>query len=194
MPKRLREPAAALYPTPLVLVSSVDAAGKANIFTVVCAGIACAKPPMIGIGVHPWVYSHSLIESTGEFVVNIPTADLVEQVKYCGRVSGRDVDKFKETGLTPVAASRVKAPLIEQCPVNLECVVRQALRLGIHHLFLGEVVATHVDEAVLDAEGKVQGEKSNPLIFHYLSGQYWTLGKAVGGYGNATSQKSRKTT
>jgi len=182
MAKQLREPSAALYPAPVVLVTCADAAGKANIFTVVCVGMACAKPPMIGIGVHPWLYSHSLIESTGEFVVNIPTAALVEKVAYCGSTSGREVDKFKGAGLTPLPASKVKPPLIAECPVNLECVVRQKLPLGAHHLFLGEVVATHVDDAILDAEGKVSGEKSNPLAFHYLSREYWSLGKVVGSY------------
>jgi len=169
MAKRIKEPRIALYPAPVVLVSCADVQGKPNIITVICAGIACVKPPIISIGVHPWVYSHSLIESTGEFVVNIPTVDILAKVDYCGSVSGREVDKFKETGLTPVPASQVKPPLIEECPVNLECVVRQILQLGIHHLFLGEVVATHLDETLMDANGKVQGEKCNPLVYLYLS-------------------------
>ena len=99
------------------------------------------------------------------------------------------MDKFKETGLTPVPASKVKPPLIEQCPVNLECVVRQKLPLGAHHLFLGEVVATHVDESLMDASGKVQGEKCNPLAFLCLSGEYWTLGRPLAKYSHSKPAK-----
>ena len=183
MKTRLEEPRVLLYPVPVVLVSCADAQGKPNIITVVCTGIACGKPPMVSIGIHPWTYSHSLIESSGEFVVNMPTAAIVEAVDYCGRVSGRDQDKFAGAGLTPLPASRVKAPLIEECPVNLECIVKQTLRLGVHDLFLGEVVATHVDETLKNASGKVEGEKCNPLAYLYPSGEYWTLGKAVGPLG-----------
>jgi len=183
MAKQIEEPRAVLYPVPVVLVSSADAEGKPNIITVVCVGMACGKPPMISIGIHPWTYSHSLIEASGEFVVNMPTAAIVEAVDYCGRVSGRDEDKFAGARLTALSASKVKAALIKECPVNLECVVKHTLRLGVHDLFVGEVVATHLDETLRDADGKVQGEKCDPLAYLYPAGEYWTLGKALGGYG-----------
>jgi len=179
MPKKLQDPNFALYLSPVVLVTSADEAGKPNIFTVVIAGMACRKPPMVAIGVHPWVYSHSLIKAAGEFVINIPPQGLLDKVDYCGSVSGREVDKFAETGLTPLPATKVKPPLIKECPVNYECVVKHTLELGVHHLFVAEVVAVHTDEEILDADGRIDIGKFEPVAYVYPRSEYWTLGEPL---------------
>lgn len=175
MLKKKIEPQTLLFPTPVVLVTTVDPKGNPNIITVICAGIVCAKPPLIAIGIHPFTYSYSLLKLAGEFVINIPPERLLDAVKYCGRVSGRDEDKFAGAKLTPVPASEVKPPLIKECHVNLECKVKHFLSLGIHDLFIGEVVATHVDEEVIDNKGQLNVERCSPMACAKGASRYWSL-------------------
>lgn len=170
----------ALFPVPVVLVSC--GTGKPNIITLAWAGTVCSEPPMVGIGVRPGRHSHALIVETGEFVVNLPRADQVDMVDYCGQVSGREVDKWVVCGLTPVPGTQVSAPLIAECPVALECIVRQRLALGSHDLFIGEVVAVQADEAILDDRGRLDYERIGPLA--YLGGYYHSLGERLGLFGN----------
>lgn len=165
------------YPCPAVLVTCIDEKGSPNIITLAWAGVSCSDPPTIGIGIRPNRHSHRLIEKSGEFVVNIPTLDIVNETIYCGRVSGMDHDKFAETKLTPEPSRRVKAPLIKECPVNLECVLQKTVKVGSHDLFLGEVVAVHVDQDVLDEKGRIDYAKAKPFV--YNQGEYWSLGKKI---------------
>ena len=178
MVKVKRKPTELLYPCPITLVTSVDKEGKPNIIPIAWVGVACRDPPIIGIAMRPSRHSDQLISQTKEFVVNIPTIDLLWETDYCGKVSGRDHDKFLETKLTPVASKKVKPPLIGECPVNLECVLRQTVKLGTHDLFLGEVVAVHVDESILGEDGKIDFSKARPIV--YNRGEYWSLGERVG--------------
>lgn len=178
MSKKKLEPKAMLFPTPLALVTTINLEGRPNIITVTCIGIACAKPPMIAIAIHPWTYSHSLLKEVGEFVVNIPSEGLLEAVKYCGRVSGKDEDKFAGARLTPIPASEVKPPLIKESPVNLECKVKHFIELGMHNLFIGEVVATHVDEGIL-ANNKLDVEGCAPMTCVKGVGGYRSLGRLL---------------
>ncbi len=180
MAKIQKHPSTALFPVPVVLVTCSDDGGKANIITLAWAGNVCSDPPQIGISIRPARYSHRIVKERREFVVNIPPAHLVKEVDYCGTVSGRNVDKFKETGFTPLKASQVKAPLIKECPVNIECKVKQSVNLGTHDLFIGEVVAVHVDEEVLDEEGKTDIAKANPISYNQK--EYWTLKEKIGYY------------
>lgn len=177
-----RRPATILYPVPVVLVTSVDQEGKPNIITIAWAGTVCSQPPMVGIAIRPDRYSHELISRSRELVVNMPRAEQLNQVDYCGMVSGREVDKFQATGFTPVVASQVKTPLIKECPVNLECVVRHILPLGAHDLFVAEIVAGHADEEVLDEKGRVNPILAKPLAYNGHQ-KYWTIGEEVGTYG-----------
>lgn len=171
-----------LYPVPVVLVTSADPDGKPNIITIAWAGVVCSQPPMVGIAIRPSRYSHELISRSRELVVNIPTADHLSRVDYCGMVSGRDVDKFQATGFTPLPASRVRAPLIKECPVNLECVVRNILSLGSHDLFVAEIVASHADEEALDESGRVDPKRAKPLAYSSQQ-KYWSIGTEIGTYG-----------
>lgn len=186
MPKVSKRPSTYLYPLPTVLVTCGN--NPPNIITIAWTGILSSGPPTLGIGVRPSRYSHGLIKESGEFVVNVPTAEQLQIVDYCGHVSGRDVDKWTETGLTPEPASAVKPPLIAQCPVNLECTVTHTLDLGTHDLFVGEIVAVHMDEAVLDDRGRLDRSKVN--YFAFLGTEYWSLGEHLGTYGY--SVKGRK--
>ena len=170
-----------LYPLPVVMVSMTDKEGKNNIITIAWAGTVCTDPPMVSISVRPERYSFSILKETGEFVINLTTKDLVYATDYCGVKSGRDVDKFKELKLTPAAAEKVKAPLIAQSPVNLECRVLKVLPLGSHHMFLAEVVAVHADERYMDEQHKFHLEQAQPIV--YSHGAYLLCGEQLGTFG-----------
>ena len=177
-----RRPATVLLPVPLVLVSVAAGDDRPpNIVTLAWAGTVCSAPPMLSISVRPSRYTYELLQQTHDFVVNVPRAAQAREVDLCGNVSGRDVDKFVECGFHALPASRISSPLIEECPINLECVTRHRLSLGVHDLFLGEIVAVHYDEDVVDSRGRLQSSKIDPLA--YVHGDFWSLGEKVGSYG-----------
>ena len=181
--KRERKPSTALLPAPVVLVSVAGEDGAANVLTIAWAGTVCSAPPMLSVAVRPSRYSWRLLNAAREFVVNIPPADLVREVDLCGMWSGVEHDKFGELGLTAQPASKVAAPLITECPINLECVVRHQLDLGAHELFIAEIVAVHYDEELLDARGRLRSRAVSALTL--VDGDYYTLGERVGSYGYA---------
>ena len=138
---------------------------------------------MISIAIRPQRHSHGIIRRTGEFVANLPTTGILREMDFCGVVSGSKLDKFSTTKLTPTSAEKVKAPLIKECPVNLECRVKQILPLGSHDLFLGEVVAVHMDTDIQDERGRLDVAKSKLFAFHPGAMEYWSLGEKIGKYG-----------
>ena len=173
-----------VYPTPACLITSLAADGTPNIITLAETfniSIGVEGYVTVGLAIVPSRYSHGLIEASGEFTVNIPTADMVREVDRCGTVSGRRHDKFAYSGLTPLPSTKVKPPIIAECPVNLECTLIDITRAGDHDLFRGEVVAQHVDEAILNADGAIAIDRLNPLS--YVLGQYWSLGRHLGNHG-----------
>jgi flavin reductase (DIM6/NTAB) family NADH-FMN oxidoreductase RutF len=172
-----------VYPSPAGLISSVAADGTPNIITLgETFNVSIDKPVVLGLAITPERYSYELIRDSGEFVVNLPTADMAEVVDRCGTISGREVgDKFAYAGLTPLPAAKVRAPLIAECPVNIECRLIDIIPAGDHDLFRGEAVAEHVDEQCLDANGNIAVERLNPLI--YALGQYWSVGEKLGFHG-----------
>jgi len=178
---KVRKPGStALYPVPAVMVSC--GLERPNIITLAWVGTVCSDPPSIGISVRPERFSHGLLVEAGEFVVNLPRADQVSIVDYCGQVSGRDVDKWAACGLTAAPASKVGVPLIAECPVALECRVSHRLSLGVHDLFVGEVLAVQVDEAALNAQGQLDYERAQMLA--YAGGYYYRLGDRLGRFGD----------
>ncbi len=181
--KMQMKPRVLLYPCPVALVTCVDEKGAPNIITLAWVGVASSEPPILSIGIRPSRHSFNLISKTKEFVVNIPTAEILEQTDFCGMTSGREVDKFSKTGLTPLEASNVKPPLIKECPVNMECILRQVIELGTHHLFLGEIVSVHIDSEILDEKGNIDYAKANAMC--YMPEEYWSSGKKIGSYGLA---------
>ncbi|KON30968.1 hypothetical protein AC482_02350 [miscellaneous Crenarchaeota group-15 archaeon DG-45] len=164
-----------LFPTVATLATCVDGEGRANIIALGWAMKTSHDPPMVAISVMPSRFSHDLIARSGEFVLAIPTTEMLEELHYCGRHSGRGVDKFEETGLTPVPAKRVRPPLIGECPANLECRVVSRLTTGDHTIFVGEVVVAHVDEAAYD-EGRecLDLDRATAVVTH--SDEYRAVG------------------
>ena len=136
MSKQIWKPGNMLYPLPVVMVSVADKEGKQNIITIAWTGTICSDPPMVSISVRPERYSYHMIKETGEFVINLTTKELAFATDYCGVKSGRDVDKFAAMQLTPVRGEKVKAPLIAESPVNLECKVTEVKHLGTHDMFM----------------------------------------------------------
>ena len=141
MSKQSWKPGNMLYPLPVVMVSAADKEGRDDIITVALAGTVCTNPPMVSISIRPERYSYHMIRETGEFVINLTTEELAFATDYCGVKSGRDVDKFKETGLTREKAEKVKAPMIAEAPVSIECKVKEIRELGSHHMFIAQVAA-----------------------------------------------------
>ena len=182
MNKKLIKPFRPVYPSPAGLVTSVSTEGRPNIITLgEIFNISISLPVILGIAIRKERYSHSLIGATREYVVNCPTASMVDVVDRIGNVSGRAVDKFAAFNLTPVPADHVQPPLIGECPMNMECRVIGIQEIGDHDLFLGEVVAVHIIEEALDEEGRVIVEKLDPLC--YLHSEYWSLGETLGRHG-----------
>lgn len=177
---------ALLGPVPPVLVSCGEGE-TANLITVAWAGTICTQPPRVSISVRPTRHSYGLIKESGEFVINLPTTALAKAVDWCGVKSGRDVDKFSAMGLHAAPASKVGCPLLAESPVSLECKVFQRLELGSHDLFLADVVAVDVDEALLDSAGKLHLEKAGLLA--YAHGDYYALGKQLGKFGWSVRKK-----
>lgn len=172
---------------PVVMVSLADRDGRPNIITLAWVGTVCTNPPMVSISVRPERYSYPILKETGEFVINLTTKELAFATDYCGVKSGRDVDKFKEMGLTPIPASEVKAPMIKESPVNIECKVRQILPLGSHDMFLADVVAVHADEKYMDEKHKFHLEQAEPII--YSHGSYFGCGELLGTFGYSVKKR-----
>lgn len=179
-----------LYPLPVVMVSMADRDGKFNIITIAWAGTVCTNPPMVSISVRPERFSYPILKETGEFVINLTTRELAYATDFCGVRSGREVDKFRTLRLTPLEADQVRAPLIAESPVNIECRVRQILPLGSHHMFLADVAAVHADEKYMDEKRKFHLEKAEPIV--YSHGAYLCCGRQVGTFGYSVKKDMKK--
>lgn len=184
------KPGNMLYPLPAVLVTVRDKEGRDNMITIAWAGTACTNPPMLYISVRPERYSYKALRETGEFVVNLTTKDMAKAVDYCGVRSGKDVDKFKQTGLQKGEASKVNVSVIEDSPVNIECKVRELLELGSHHMFLADIVHVTVDDRYMDEKGTFHLERANPIV--YSHGTYFDIGNSLGTFGYSVRKKKRK--
>jgi flavin reductase (DIM6/NTAB) family NADH-FMN oxidoreductase RutF len=131
------------------------------------------------VGIRPERYSYEMVKETGDFVLNIPSTSEFETAKFVGTKSGRDYDKFEACNLTIVPSSKVKSPMIGECPMNIECKVREIHSLGAHDLFVAEVVEVHLDKSVLDDSGRFDPSKIELFTYLPLSGQYWALGERL---------------
>ena len=171
-----------LYPLPAVMVSCANAAGERDIVTVAWAGTVCTNPPMLSISLRPERHSYHIVRESGEFVANLVTARLQRACDWCGVRSGRDYDKWAECRLTPAPATTLElAPAIEESPVSIECRVRDVLELGSHHLFLADVTAVQVEDALLDDRGRLDLARAG--LTAYSHGEYFELGRRIGTFG-----------
>ena len=179
-----------IYPLPAVLVSCGESEEEYNLFTVAWTGTVCTNPPMCYISVRPERHSYPIIKRTGEFVINLTNAPLARATDWCGVRSGRDYDKSREMGLHYESASVVKAPILAEAPVSIECRVKQIISLGSHDMFLAEVVNVAVDEEYIDPEtGKLDLQKAEMIT--YCHGEYFNLGKVIGHFGWSVRKKSK---
>lgn len=137
-----------LHPMHTVLVSCVGKAGKPNITTLAWAMPASINPPLVAISLAPTRHSHLLIAESGEFVINVPTLEILQAVYACGSLTGRSFDKFKKTNLTPMPAKKVKAPAIRECIAHIECTVEDKFITGDHTVFVGKIVEAYADMGV----------------------------------------------
>lgn len=175
------KPGNMLYPLPVVMVSVADKTGKSNILTVAWTGTINSDPPMVSISVRKERFSYPMLMETGEFCVNLTNKELTYATDLCGVKSGAKVDKWKEAKLTPEAASVIKAPMIKESPVNIECKVVKTEDLGTHTIFYGDVVAVHVDDKYMDEKNTFHFEDCDPIA--YSHGKYYTLGECLGKFG-----------
>ena len=190
MAKQIWKGGALLAPLPAVLITSGDMENS-NIATVAWTGIVNTIPPKTYISLRKSRYSYELIEKSREFVINLTTAEMVRKVDYCGIFTGRKVDKFQKCGFTKEAASAVAAPLIGESPLSLECRVTDMTELGTHVMLLAAILATDVDDALIDAGGKL--DLSRAHLAAYAHGEYFALGKKLGTFGfSAKKKKSGK--
>jgi len=157
---------------PVYLVS-VEHNGKKNIISIGMFAFFSGKPTLVGVGIAPSRYSFELVRQSGEYVINVVDEKLMEAVQICGEKSGREVDKFELAKLTPVKGVKVKAPLIDESPVSIECKVVKEVEVGDHVWFIGEVLATHVREGY---------NWKNGLLFKWIGeeGFYYKVGKNIG--------------
>lgn len=191
MGKQTWKPGNMIYPLPAVMVSCADKEGHNNIITVAWTGTVCTNPAMAYISVRPERHSYHMIRESGEFVINLTTEKLAYATDWCGVRSGREFDKFKEMKLTASKAETLEyAPIIEECPVNIECKVVEVKELGSHHMFLAEVKAVRVDESYMNENGKFELNKTGLLA--YSHGEYFGLGKSIGTFGWSVKKPAKK--
>ena len=190
MGKQSWKPGNMLNPVPAVMVSCADREGKPNIITIAWAGTVCTNPPMVSISVRPTRYSYDMIRETGEFVINLVTEPLTRACDFCGVVSGRDVDKFAKTGLTPIPVEGVSVPGIAESPVSIACRVVEERALGSHTMFLAEVVGVTADDRYLDETGRFDINGTGLIM--YSHGEYFGLGRKLGKFGYSVQKKSKR--
>lgn len=184
------KPGTLLCPVPAVMVTCGQGDEK-NIITIGWTGIINTQPPITYVSVRKSRHSHSLISKEQEFVINLTTEALAFATDYCGVKSGKDVDKFEEMKLTPVPAEMVSCPMIKESPVNLECKVIEVKEYPTHDMFIAEIVKIHVDESVMDEDGRIALEKAGLLA--YIHGEYFGIKKApLGKFGFSVMKKKTK--
>lgn len=185
------KPGTMIYPLPAVMVSLGETPEEYNIITIAWTGTICSDPPLCYISVRPERHSHSILQRTGEFVINLTTCPLARATDWCGVRSGRQYNKFAEMGLTPGPATKIKAPVIVEAPINIECRVIEVRNLGTHDMFLAEVVNVKADRQYIDpATGAFDLAKAEPLAFAH--GQYFALGRKIGKFGFSVEKKRKK--
>ena len=169
-----------LYPTPSVVVGTYDKEGKPNVMTAAWAGICCSEPPCIGVSLRKATYTYGNIVERKAFTVNIPSEAYVKETDYFGVATGKKVDKFAATGLTPVRSEIVDAPYIKEFPFALQCRLLHTIEIGLHTQFIGEIMDVIADESVLNERGVPDPEKVRPLVFFPNIRLYYSIGKPLG--------------
>jgi len=184
-------PKTLVFPTPVWAVGSYDAEGKPNVMAAAWGGVCCSKPPCVAVSLREATYTHGNIMERKAFTVNVPSEAHSREADYIGIASGRNVDKFAVTGLTPVRSEIVDAPYVGEFPLVLECRLLRAVEIGLHTQFIGEILDVKADESVIGEGGLPDIEKVKPVIYAPESRTYhgigrflghaYVIGKAIGG-------------
>lgn len=187
MNKREFRPGNMLYPVPAVLVSCADRNGNSNLITIAWTGTICSDPPMVYISVRKERHSYNMIKESGEFVINLTTDKTIFATDLCGVKSGAKVDKWQLSGLTKAPALKVKAPLVAESPLNIECKVRDVIELGSHDMFIAEVVCVDAAEEFFDENDRFDLNAAG--LVAYSHGEYFALGEKLGKFGYSVKKK-----
>lgn len=191
MAKIMWKPGTMLNPVPAILVSCGSSPADWNLITVAWTGTICTDPAMCYISIRPERHSHALIEQNMEFTINLTTTQMAHATDWCGVKSGRDIDKFKATGLTPIPGQLVKSPTLLESPLSIECAVTQIMRLGSHDMFMARILGVRADEKYIDPNtGKFDLQKAD--LIAYSHGQYHTLGQYIGHFGFSVRKTPKK--
>jgi len=169
-----------VVPSPVWVVGTYDAEGKENVMTAAWGGICCSKPPSLCVCLREATHTYHAIVEREAFTVNVPSSDQIREADFIGIASGRDVDKFSAAGLTAVRGSRVDAPRVEEFPLSIECSLTHTVKIGLHTLFVGEILDVVADESVLNEEGRPMIAKISPLLFSAGEAAYFAVGSRLG--------------
>ncbi len=188
MSKRVGKGSALFGPGSPALVTCTEN-GRTNVLTIAWTGVMSSKPPMTYISVRPERFSYGMIDRTGEFIINFPTSAMARETDFCGVRSGRDTDKLEKCSLGLVPGTEVGTSAIEQCPLSLECRVRQKIDMGSHTAFIAEIVAVQADERYIDSKGKLNLNQAGMLA--YLHGEYFATGRKCGSFGFSVKKRRK---
>jgi len=169
-----------VFPTPVWVVGTYDKKGKPNIMTVAWGGMCCSKPPCVAVSLRKATYSYANMVEREAFTVNVPSERFLEEADYVGIASGRETDKFEDTGLTPVKSELVDAPYVEEFPLVLECRLLHTIEIGLHTQFIGEIMDLKADEEVLGERGLPEMDKVQPILFAPGITKYYGIGEYLG--------------
>jgi flavin reductase (DIM6/NTAB) family NADH-FMN oxidoreductase RutF len=169
-----------LYPTPVFIVGTYDADGRANVMTAAWGGICCSRPPCVAVSLRQATYTFGLAVAREAFTISLPSEEYVKEADYFGMVSGRDEDKFAATGLTPVSSDLVNAPYVKEFPLVIECKLLQTIELGLHTQLIGEIMDVKVDEALLGKGGVPDLDRVKPILFAPENRAYHGIGGFLG--------------
>lgn len=182
---------AMLSPVPPALITCSDGE-RDNVFTVAWTGIVNTIPPKTYISVRPSRFSYELIKKSGVFAINLTTTELVRTADYCGVHTGAKMDKFERCCLSKEPASQISCPILSASPLTLECRVTDVISLGSHDMFMADIVAVDVDDALIGEDGKLHLERAS--LVAYAHGGYFELGRQVGSFGYSVAKKKKNRT
>ncbi|MCL4180375.1 MAG: flavin reductase family protein [Verrucomicrobia bacterium] len=178
--KKSLGPRTLLHPTPVLAIGTYAQDGQPNVMTASWAGLCCSMPPCVAVSLRKATYSYGNIVRRKAFTVSLPSEQHVKHADFFGLITGRGTDKFAASGLTAVPSDKVDAPYVDEFPLVLECELLHTLEIGLHTLFVGEILNVLVDEKVLTPEGMTDLKKLQPLVFQPDLQAYYGIGECVG--------------
>ncbi len=184
------KPGNMLYPLPVVIVTCGETTEEYNGITIAWTGTICTNPPMTYISIRPTRHSYDIIKRQGGFVINLTTEEMAFATDYIGVKTGAKEAKLDKMKLDYDIGEIIKAPLLRNSPVCIECETTEILELGSHHMFMAKVVKVHVEENLMDDSNKFHLDKSKPIV--YSHGNYYGLGEYKGKFGYSVSKKGKR--